>query len=61
MHFLQYKEFGYKELVESEMLEEKEGYVIREYYEDGDTIAKKYRYVEIPKEIIEEGEQNDLQ
>lgn len=28
--------------------------------EDGDVITGKYRYIEIPKETIEEGETNDL-
>lgn len=57
----QLKEFGYKELVETEMLEEKEGYYVETYYEDGDVVAKKHRYIEIPdEEFVEEGETNDL-
>lgn len=47
-------EFGYKPLVEDTPLEEKEGFYIETYYEDGEHITKKYRYVEIPEEIIDE-------
>lgn len=47
-------EFGYKPLVEDTPLEEKEGFYIETYYEDGEHITKKYRYVEIPEEIVDE-------
>ena len=48
------KEFGYKYLVEENPLEEKEGFYIETYYEDGEVITKKYRYVELPEEMFEE-------
>ena len=50
----QLREFGYKELIEDTPLEEKEGFYIETYYEDGEHITKKYRYVEIPEEIVDE-------
>lgn len=50
----QLREFGYKELVEDTPLEEKEGFYIETYYEDDEHIIKKYRYVEIPEENIDE-------
>ena len=46
--------FGYKNLIITEKPDEKEGYVIETYYEDGETsITQKYRYIEIPDEIEE--------
>ncbi len=49
-------EFGYKYLDETaEVPEEREGYYIETYYEDGEMIKKLYREIEVPnEEIIEE-------
>lgn len=49
------KFLGYKELIEETRPEDKEGYYIEEYYENGEVITKKYRYIEIieEQEIIE--------
>ena len=46
----QLKEFGYKYLTE-ELPEEKEGFYTEPYYEDGEKITKKYRFVKI-EEVI---------
>lgn len=52
----QYKLVGYTDkIVEDERPEEIEGKIIETYYEQADgVIHKKYRYVDIPEEIIED-------
>lgn len=45
----QLKEFGYKELIKSDPIEEKEGYYIDTFYQNGDKITQSYRYIEAPK------------
>ena len=52
----QYKLVGYTDkIVEDEMPEEVEGKIIESYYEQLDGIIhRKYRYVDIPEEIIED-------
>ena len=47
----QLKEFGYKELIEDEIPEGQEGFFVEPYYEDGEKITKKYRFVTI-EEVI---------
>lgn len=47
-------EFGYKYLQEDKYPEEIEGYRIESYYEDEAIITKKYHYVAIDEESIEE-------
>lgn len=52
----QYKLVGYTDkIVEDELPEEVEGKIIESYYEQADgVIYRKYRYVDIPEEIIED-------
>lgn len=36
------------------------GFYVESYYEDGENITKKYRYVEIPEEIFEEVTESEV-
>lgn len=49
----QLKEFGYKELVETQRPDKKEGFAIEAYYEiAGDKIEKRYEYIRLPEEKL---------